>query len=161
VSYERILSGPGLVNVYNFLRDTKKELEPDWLRQELSQASDAAGVIARNALAGKAAICERALEIFVTVLGAEAGNAALRFMATGGVFIGGGIPPKILPKIVESGFMEAFLAKGRMRRMLEPIPVNVVLNGKSGLIGAARCALLNSQSERKLPQKSQAAQTIH
>jgi glucokinase len=161
VSYERILSGPGLVNVYNFLRDTGNEKEPDWLHEELLQASDAAGVIAGNALAGKAPIGERALEIFVNVLGAEAGNAALRFMATGGVFIGGGIPPKILPKILDSDFMDAFLAKGRMRRMLEPIPVNVVMNGKSGLIGAARCALLNSESERMAPQKFQAAQTIH
>ena len=161
VSYERILSGPGLVNVYNFLRDTKKESEPDWLRQELAQAPDMAGVITRNALAGKAAICERALGIFVLVLGAEAGNAGLRFMATAGVFIGGGIPPKILPKIVDSGFMEAFLAKGRMRRMLESVPVSVVMNGKSGLIGAARCALLNSESEPKLTLKSQAVQTIH
>lgn len=161
VSYERILSGPGLVNVYGFLRDTRKEPEPDWLREEVQQASDAAGVIARNALAGKATICERALEIFVTVLGAEAGNAGLRFMATSGVFIGGGIPPKILPKILDSGFMEAFLAKGRMRRMLEPISVSVVLNGKSGLIGAARCAMLNSENSPKLLPKSQAAQTVH
>ncbi|MCI0350377.1 MAG: glucokinase [Acidobacteriales bacterium] len=160
VSYERILSGPGLVNVYNFLRDTRKEAEPDWLHEEIVQAPDVAGVIARNALAGKAAICERALDIFVIVLGAETGNAALRFMATGGMFIGGGIPPKILPKIVDSAFMEAFLAKGRMRRMLEPIPVNVVLNGKSGLIGAARCALLNSGSDRRMPQNSKTV-TVH
>lgn len=161
VSYERILSGPGLVNVYSFLRDTKKESEPEWLRQELAQAADAAFVITRNALAAKAAICERALDIFVLVLGAEAGNAALRFMATAGVFLGGGIPPKILPKILDSGFLEAFLAKGRLRRMLESIPVNVVMNGKSGLIGAARCALLNSETEPKSPVKSQTAQTIH
>ena len=160
VSYERVLAGPGVVNVYNFLRDTHKEPEPDWLREELSQAPDAARVITNNALAGKAAICERVLEIFVTVLGAEAGNLALRFMATGGVFLGGGIPPKILPRILDSGFMDAFLSKGRLSRMLEPIPVNVVMNGKSGLIGAARCALLNSESDRNTP-KSQVAQTIH
>lgn len=160
VSYERVLSGPGLVNVYNFLRDTHKEPEPDWLHEEMLQASDAAGVVARNALAGKAAICERALEIFVTVLGAEAGNAALRFMATAGVFIGGGIPPKILPRIEAPDFMKAFLAKGRMRPMLEAIPVSVVLNGKSGLIGAARCAMLNSeQAGQKV--RREAATTVH
>src|SRR5262245_5069179 len=162
VSYERILAGPGLANVYNFLRDTGKESEPDWLREELGQAApDPAGVITRNALAGKAAICERTLEIFITVLGAEAGNAALRFMATGGVFIGGGIAPRILPKILDSGFMEAFLAKGRLSRMLEPLPAKVITNGKSGLIGAAHCARLNSENQRNMPRKSQFAQTIH
>jgi glucokinase len=160
VSYERVLSGPGLVNVYNFLRDTRKEPEPDWLHEELLQATDAAGVIARNALAGKAAICERALEIFVTVLGAEAGNTALRFMATAGVFIGGGIPPKILPRIEAPDFMKAFLAKGRMQPMLETIPVSVVLNGKSGLIGAARCAMLNSEQAGAKAQR-QTATTVH
>jgi glucokinase len=160
VSYERVLSGPGLVNVYNFLRDTRKEPEPDWLHEELLQASDAAGVIARNALAGKAAICERALEIFVTVLGAEAGNAALRFMATAGVFIGGGIPPRILPRIEAPDFMKAFLAKGRMQPMLQTIPVSVVLNGKSGLIGAARCAMLNSEQAGDKVQR-QTATTVH
>jgi glucokinase len=82
-------------------------------------------------------------------------------VATGGVFIGGGIPPKILPRIVATDFMEVFLAKGRMRRMLEPMAVNVVMNGKSGLIGAARCAPLNLEGERSAPQKSEAAQTIH
>jgi glucokinase len=160
VSYERVLSGPGLVNVYNFLRDTHKEPEPDWLHEELSQAADAAGVVARNALAGKAAICERALEIFVTVLGAEAGNSALRFMATAGVFIGGGIPAKILPRIEAPDFMKAFLAKGRMKPMLEAIPVSVILNGKSGLIGAARCAMLNSEQAGEKAER-QAAATIH
>ena len=161
VSYERILAGPGIVNVYNFLRDAHKEPEPDWLRDELSQASDPARAITKNGLDGKAAICARVLEIFVTVLGAEAGNLALRFMATGGVFIGGGIPPKLLPRILDSGFIDAFLNKGRLSRMLEPIPVNVIMNGKSGLIGAARCALLNLESDPKSPLKSQAVQTIH
>ena len=158
VSYERILSGPGLVNVYSFLRDTRKEEEPAWLREELQQAPDVAQVITRNALAAKSAICEHALEIFVEILGAEAGNAALRFMATAGVFIGGGIPAKILPKIQEPAFMEAFLAKGRLRAMLERIPVNVVLHGKSGLIGAACCAQFNWQRlQNSSPQQSQFA----
>jgi glucokinase len=144
VSYERVLSGPGLLNIYSFLRDSGREQEPVWLHEEFAHSADAARTITQNALAAKSAICERALQMFVAVLGAETGNVALRFMATGGVFIAGGIAPKILPKLHDAGFAEAFLAKGRLRPMLESIPVSVVLNRKSGLIGAARCAMQNS-----------------
>lgn len=143
VSYERVLSGPGLFNIYSFLRDSGREQEPGWLQEEFAQSSDPARTITQNALAGRAVICVQTLEMFVAVLGAEAGNVALRFMATRGVFIGGGIAPKILPKLQEAGFMEEFVAKGRLRPMLEVIPVSVVLNRKSGLIGAAHCAVLN------------------
>ena len=151
VSYERVLSGPGLLNIYGFLRDSGREQEPGWLHEEFAHSSDPAKTITQHALAAKARICEWTLEIFVAVLGAEAGNAALRFMATSGVFIGGGIAPNILPKLQEVGFVETFVAKGRLRPMLEIIPLSVVLNGKSGLIGAARCAVLNSHSLQKAP----------
>jgi glucokinase len=144
VSYERVLSGPGLLNIYSFLRDSGMEQEPGWLTGELAQSSDAARTITQNALAAKAAICERTLEVFVAVLGAEAGNVALRFIATGGVFIAGGIAPKILPALQQPEFAAAFVTKGRLRPMLEGVPVSVALNGKSGLIGAARYAMLTS-----------------
>jgi glucokinase len=150
VSYERVLSGPGLFNIYSFLRDSGREQEPGWLREEFAHSSDAARTITQNALAAKAAICERTLEIFVAVLGAEAGNVALRFMATGGVSIAGGIAPKILPALQQAEVLEAFVAKGRLRPMLEIIPVSVVLNRKSGLIGAARCAVLNLEHRSPL-----------
>ena len=142
VSYERILSGPGLVNVYEFLRDTGREQETTALREEIAHG-DAAAVIAGHAMAGTAPICERALDIFISVLAAEAGNAVLRFVATAGVYLGGGIPAKILPKLRQPSFLEDFRNKGRLRPLLEAVPVRVVLNESAGLIGAARVALLN------------------
>lgn len=142
VSYERILSGPGLVNVYEFLRDTRREDEPASLRAEIA-GGDAAEVISRHGLAGTAAICARALDIFISVLAAEAGNAALRFVATGGVYLGGGIPAKIIAKLQQPSFLDDFRNKGRMRPLVEMVPLRVVLNENAGLIGAARVALLH------------------
>jgi len=140
-SCERVLSGPGLKNVYDFLKDTSLEQEPPWLQQELANSTDASALISHLALEGKAAICERSLDIFATALGSEAGNLALRFLATAGIFLSGGIAAKILPKLQEPTFLQAFLAKGRMQRLLEKIPVKVITNDKVGLIGAARRAL--------------------
>jgi glucokinase len=141
VSYERILSGPGIKNIYDFLRDTSKEDEPAWLRDELAQAPDAPALISQLALANKAAICERTLSVFVSVFGSEAGNCALKFMSTGGVFVAG-IAGKIVSKMKEETFMDAFLSKGRMKTLLQEIPVKIVLNDDSGLIGAARFTLV-------------------
>lgn len=141
VSYERILSGPGIKNIYDFLRDTSKEEEPTWLKDQLADAPDAPAVISRLALTNKAAICERTLSIFVSVFGSEAGNCALKFMATGGIFVAG-IAGKIVSKMREETFMDAFLDKGRMRTLLQEIPVKIVLNDDSGLIGAARFTLV-------------------
>jgi len=138
VSYERILSGPGLVNVYNFFRDAGAAQEPSWLAQEIA-AGDPAAAIARNA--DRNELCRMALNLFVSVYGAEAGNIALRTLATGGVYIGGGIAPKILPKLREPEFLRAFDDKGRVARLLESIPVRVILNDKTALIGAGRVAL--------------------
>ncbi|HLH37781.1 MAG TPA: glucokinase [Bryobacteraceae bacterium] len=138
VSYERILSGPGLVNVYNFFRDAGAAQEPSWLAQEIA-AGDPAAAIARNA--DRNELCRMALNLFVSVYGAEAGNIALRTLATGGVYIGGGIAPKILPKLREPEFLRAFDDKGRVARLLESIPVRVILNDKAALIGAGRVAL--------------------
>jgi glucokinase len=141
VSYERILSGPGVQNVYEFLRDTGLEEEPDWLKQKLAAASDVPALISELALAGKAQICDRTLSIFVSVFGSEAGNCALKYMATGGVFIAG-IAGKIVPKMQEKSFVESFLDKGRMHQLMEAIPVKIVLNEDCGLFGAARFTLL-------------------
>jgi glucokinase len=141
VSYERILSGPGVKNVYDFLRDTSKEEEPEWLKEQLAAASDAPALISELALSKKAPICDRTLSIFVSVFGSEAGNCALKFMGTGGIFVAG-IAGKIVAKMQEPIFMESFLDKGRMKSLLEAIPIKIVLNDDSGLIGAARYTLV-------------------
>jgi glucokinase len=141
VSYERILSGPGVQNVYEFLRDTGREEEPAWLKQQLAEARDVPALISELALSNKAPICDRTLSIFVSVFGSEAGNCALKFMGTGGVFVAG-IAGRIVPKLKGRAFMDSFLDKGRMKSLLETVPVKIVLNDDSGLIGAARFALV-------------------
>lgn len=142
VSYERVLSGPGLKNIYDFLRDTGVEEEPDWLRDELHGNQDPSPSISHYGLEAKAVICERALDLFTAIYGAEAGNLALKLKALGGVFISGGIAAKILPKISSPLFLEAFAAKGRMRPLVESVPLRVIINSKVGLIGAARYAAI-------------------
>ena len=140
VSAERILSGNGLVRVYKFLRARSGVPEPPELAARLAR-EDPAAVISRLGLDEAEPVCVKALELFVTVYGAEAGNVALRMLATGGVFLGGGIAPKNLPALQRKGlFMNAFLDKGRMRPLLETIPVLVVLNDRAALWGAAHCA---------------------
>lgn len=148
VSYERIASGPGIKNIYDFLRDTGKAEEPVWLKQQISEAADAPPLISRLALEGKAAICEQTLSIFVSVYGAQTGDCALTFMSTGGIFIGGSIAAKIVPKMKEPIFMEAFLDKGRMTSLLKDIPVKIVLNDDAGIIGAARYTLIQKAFDR-------------
>jgi glucokinase len=137
VSIERVVSGLGLQNIFDFLRDTKRAEEPAWLAEEIKKSSDVGAVISRNGLEGKSAICEQTLNIFVSLYGAEAGNMALRLLATGGVYIGGGIAPKILGKLKEKTFLNSFLSKGRMRELLELMPARVILNDKAALLGAA------------------------
>jgi glucokinase len=136
VSWERVLSGQGLINIYHFFRDTRGGDEPAWLREEI-RSGDPAAAISRAALEGKSEICEQALDLLVAHCGHECGNAALKFMASGGIYLGGGIPPKILPMFKRTTFLGAFLAKGRMRPLLESIPIRVILNDKTGLLGAA------------------------
>ena len=141
VSYERILSGPGVRNIYEFLRDTGVDEEPGWLKDELAAASDVPAVISQLALDNKASICDRTLSIFVSVFGSEAGNCALKFMATGGVYVAG-IAGKIIPVMTSSTFMDSFLDKGRMKSLVEAAPVKIVLNEDAGLLGAARYTLV-------------------
>jgi glucokinase len=138
VSYERLVSGPGLVHVYRFLRDTGKGEEPPWLAEQMRQ--DDPAIISQLALDGKSPLCRQALELFVSLYGAEAGNLALKLMATGGVYLGGGIAPKIISGLKEPEFINAFTAKGRLRPLLEDIPVSVIMNPKTALLGAARHA---------------------
>lgn len=144
VSYERVLSGPGLLNIYRFLRDTGRAQEPSWLAEEIGKG-DPAAVIAHAGMAETAPIAAQALEMFVSIYGAEAGNVALQMMAIGGVFVGGGIAPKIAPKLTSRTFVDAFLAKGRMGKLLELIPVRIVMNDKTALLGAARVAALTRE----------------
>jgi glucokinase len=139
VSYERVLSGPGLVNVYEFLRDTGCGNESDEFAAILGN-SDPAAAISRAALDGTQPLAVKALDIWIAVYGAEASNLALKTMATGGLFLAGGISPKILAKMTGPLFMQSFLDKGRLRPLVESIPVQVVTNDKAGLLGAARCA---------------------
>jgi glucokinase len=136
-SYERVVSGPGIANIYGFLRDSGRFEEPDWLKQKLSAAEDVSIVISQEGLAGNSDICVQALNLFVSVYGAEAGNLALRGKATGGVYIGGGIAPKILAKLEDGTFMRAFLHKGRYLELLSGMPVRVILNDQAALQGAA------------------------
>lgn len=140
VSWERVLSGPGLKNIYDFLHDSDIAEEPAWLRDELAQSADPVAAISGHGLAGEGGICERALDIFVELYGAEAGNLALKLMATGGLYLSGGIAPRILRKLSGPTFLAAFTGKGRLQPLLEKIPVKVITNERVGLIGAARHA---------------------
>jgi glucokinase len=124
VSYERICSGTGLVDIYRFLSGVEKPLP--------------AAAISVEALADADSVSSRTLDLFVAIYGARAGNVALGFMATGGVYLGGGIPPKILPRLQRGAFMQAFADKGRFSTLLAQIPVRVILNDQAALLGAAR-----------------------
>src|SRR5262249_4959095 len=141
VSIERVLSGPGLYNIYQFLRDSGKGEEEPWLREEM-QTRDPSACVSEYGLSGKSQLCALALDDFVDIYGAEAGNFGLKTMALGGVYVGGGIAPKILPKLQQSRFMQAFKNKGRLGALLEQMPVRVILNDKTALLGAAHVALL-------------------
>ncbi|MBI1852218.1 MAG: glucokinase [Planctomycetes bacterium] len=136
VSYERVLSGPGLANVYEFVRVTSRAPEPAWLTAAIRE-NGAPAAVSAAALAKKDPACVDALDLFARLYGAEAGNMALKVMAIGGVYLGGGIAPKIQDKLVDGAFMECFLAKGRMRALLETIPVRIILNDRTALLGAA------------------------
>jgi glucokinase len=142
VSWERMLSGPGIRNIYEFLRDTKREEQPAWLEEEIREAHDVPALISQHALDRRASICERTMELFVGLYGAEAGNCALKFMSVGGLYIGGSIAAKILPLMKQPAFLHAFRAKGRMQRLLEEMPVKIVMNDDAGIIGAARYTLV-------------------
>ena len=143
VSWERLVSGMGLVNIYRFLKETGREEEPPWLAEAM-RAEDPGAVIGRHARDGRSPLCAKALDVFLELYGAETGDAALKMMATGGVYVGGGIAPKNLERLKEGPFLRRFLAKGRMRALMESMPVRVILNEKTGLLGAAQGAFLRA-----------------
>jgi glucokinase len=136
-----VVSGPGLAAIHDFLREDSGEPEPAALRA----AKDRSAEIARSALAGEDPVCGRALELFCQSYGAVVGDAALAHLALGGVRIGGGIAPKILPALRASGFLEAFLDKGRFRSLLQTLPVAVCLEPDTALLGASRLALRDAE----------------
>jgi glucokinase len=139
VSYERVLSGPGLYGIYSFLRDAGYASEPGWLANKI-KTGDPGAVISQSALAAESPLCVEALGLFCSIYGAEAGNLALKCMAVGGVFVGGGIAPKILPALQQGGFMRGFSDKGRYSKLMNEMKVSVSLNPRAPLLGAAHFA---------------------
>lgn len=140
VSYERVLSGPGLFNIYRFLRDSGSVPEPSWLSDRIENG-DPSAVVSEVGLAGGHPLCVQALDLFASIYGAEAGNLALKALAVGGVFVGGGIAPKIRPKLADGTFITAFGDKGRFADLMASIPVKLVLEPRAALLGAAHVAL--------------------
>jgi glucokinase len=143
VSTERVCSGMGLPNIYNYLKESGAAEEPGWLREKFRSAADPVPFIVEAALDDErgCTLCRTTLEMFVAILGAAAGNTALKLLATGGVYLGGGILPRILPALESGRFMDAFRRKGRMSRLMQDIPVHVVLNPKTAILGAARLVM--------------------
>jgi len=143
VSYEHVCSGIGIPNMYAFFRGGGYAEEPDWLAKELAEVDDPTPVIVNGALNDErpCELCQLTLDAFVSILGAEAGNLALKVMATGGVYLGGGIPPRILPALEQGTFLQSFHSKGRHSDMMERIPVHVILNPDAALLGAASYGL--------------------
>jgi glucokinase len=139
VSWERVVSGPGLVNIYTYLREQGRHPEDAGLAEAM-RAGDPAAAISRAAAGGASPLASAALDLFVSVYGGEAGNLALVTMATGGIYVGGGIAPRIAARLADGRFMARFTDKGRMRPLMESIPVRVVLNDRTALLGAARHA---------------------
>jgi glucokinase len=146
VSYERVCSGIGIPNIYTFLRETGRYPEPPWLHEQMAEASDLTPVIVRAAVAGEAEICAATLELFMEILGDQAGNLALTVLATGGVYLGGGIPPRILSQLQKGPFMKFFKDKGRFSEMMSRIPVHIIYNPKAALYGTAYDALAISNA---------------
>jgi glucokinase len=146
VSWDRVLSGPGLLLIYEFFRDTGRGTEQPAIAEQV-RTGEAGAVISAAAVAGTCELCSQALDLFVGIYGAETGNLALRALARGGVYIAGGIAPKIRQKIQEGSFMRAFFDKGRMRPLVESIPVYLILSEQTALLGAAAFAAANFSLE--------------
>ena len=138
VSYERVVSGPGLANIYRFLRQYRDVPEPKWLTDRIA-GGDPSPVVTTAALAHEDPICDEALTLFASIYGAAAGSVALTALATGGVYLGGGIAPKILPRLRDGAFIKSFTHKGRFSDTMRRIPVQVVLAPHVALLGAASC----------------------
>jgi glucokinase len=137
VSWEHVVAGPGIYRIYYFLRDVLKREEPEWLRKEIEEKGDPSAVISKAGLEKTAPICEEVMQLFVQQLAREASSLVQKMKATGGLFIGGGIPPKILPLLQEPLFYNTFRDCGRMQELVEKVPVHVILNDQTALFGAA------------------------
>ncbi len=139
ISFERVVSGMGLTNIYEFLREVRGLEEPAWLAERIA-GEDPNAVITELALAAKSEICEKALDMFVSAYGAEAGNLALKILSVGGLYVGGGIAPRILERLKDGTFMKSFIDKGRLSQLLVNMPVRIILESRAALMGAAAYA---------------------
>jgi glucokinase len=153
ISFERVVSGMGLTGIYEFLRDVRGVEEPVWLAQKIAEVEDPNSVITEMGLAARSEICEKALDMFVSAYGAEAGNLALKVLSVGGLYVGGGIAPRILEKLKDGTFIKSFTDKGRLSQLLINMPVRVILDSRAALLGAAaygeaRAAELSGVSPR-------------
>lgn len=137
VSWEKVAAGPAVTSIYRFLRDVKKRGEPAWLTTQLEREKDDSAVISQAALHNKAAICVETMDLFVRYLARETSNLVLKMKATGGVFLGGGIPPKIAPLLLQTTFYRHYMDCDRMQHLLEGVPIRIIKNDKTGLLGAA------------------------
>ncbi|HEY6489337.1 MAG: glucokinase [Terracidiphilus sp.] len=140
ISFERVVSGMGMTNIYDFLRDVKGVQEPVWLAEQMTAAHDPNSVITEMGLAAKSELCAKTLDMFVSIYGAEAGNLALKVLSVGGLYVGGGIAPRILEKLKDGIFLRAFTDKGRLSHLLINMPVRVILESRAALMGAAAFA---------------------
>ena len=142
VSFERICSGSHLPNIYEFFLDQQSYQEPDWLRKELEQVDDRTPIIVQAALEHKADICEATLDMFVNILGSAISNMAITILPSGGIYLGGGIPPRILERLKQPDFLHAIANKGRFFELCSNMPVHVILTPKAALFGAAYHGLM-------------------
>ncbi len=140
ISFERVVSGMGMTGIYDFLREVKGVEEPVWLAAKMAEANDPNSVITEMGLAAKSELCAKTLDMFVSAYGAEAGNLALKVLSVGGLYVGGGIAPRILEKLKDGTFMKAFTDKGRLSQLLINTPVRVILESRAALMGAAAYA---------------------
>jgi glucokinase len=140
VSFERVVAGMGLTSIYEFLREVRGMDEPNWLAEKLTAAGDPNSVITEMALSAKSEICEKAMDMFVSAYGAEAGNLALKVLSVGGLYVGGGIAPRIVEKLKDGTFMKAFTDKGRLSQLLINMPVRIILEPRAAQLGAAAYA---------------------
>jgi glucokinase len=159
ISFERVVSGMGMTGIYEFLRDVRGVEEPTWLAEKLAEVDDPNSVITETGLAARAEICEKTLDMFVSAYGAEAGNLALKVLSVGGLYVGGGIAPRILEKLKDGSFIKSFTDKGRLSQLLINMPVRVILESRAALLGAAaygeaRAAELSGVSPRAASAKA-------
>lgn len=147
VGYERVCSGQGVGNIYRFLRRAAAP-EPGWLREMFAAAEDPTPVIVSAGLSDtpRCTVCRQTLELFAAILGAETGNLALRALSTGGVYVGGGMPPRILPILRSGGFLSALRYKGPMSDLVRRIPVHVILEPRTAMLGAARYVMAEAEA---------------